>query len=59
MRNCTLQAMEGSPPNRHAELDEINVIDTRAREVVRDILQRLDRLEKSQFGSTSTEDPFA
>ena len=34
IRNCTLQVMWGSVPNRDAELEEINVIDTRAREVV-------------------------
>ena len=59
MRNCTLQVMEGNLPNRHPELDEINVIDVRAREVVRGILQRLDRLEKAQFGDSSVPDPFA
>ena len=40
--------------NPHTEIDDINVIDTRAREVIRSMLQRLDRLEAAQ----ATADPF-
>ena len=59
MRNCTLQVMDGAVPNRYAELDQINVIDNRARDVIRSVLQRLDRLEKAQFGGSELLDPFA
>ena len=34
------------------------MIDTRAREVIRSMLQRLDRLEAAQLGENSTADPF-
>ena len=40
-------------------LDDINVIDTRAREVIRSMLQRIDRLEAAQFGEDSGADPFS
>ena len=59
IRNCCTTYLSGGAPNPHTEIDDINVIDTRAREVIRSMLQRLDRLEAAQFGEDSTADPFS
>ena len=58
IRNCCTTYLSGGAPNPHTEIDDINVIDTRAREVIRSMLQRLDRLKAAQFGEDSTADPF-
>ena len=50
IRNACSFYLRGGSPNPHTEIDDINVIDTRAREVIRSMLQRLDRLEGAVFG---------
>ena len=59
IRGACSSLLSGGTPNPHTEIDDINVIDTRAREVIRSMLQRLDRLEEAQFGEDSTADPFS
>ena len=59
IRNACSTFLSGGAPNPHSEIDDINVIDTRAREVIRSMLQRLDRLGAAQLGESSTADPFS
>ena len=54
IRNACSAQLSGT--SRTADLDSIEVVDPRAREVIRDILRRLETLEASQAASN---DPFS
>ena len=58
IRDTCSSILSGGTPNRHTEIDDINVIAPRAREVIRSMLQRIDRLEAAQFAEDANTDPF-
>ena len=58
IRNACSSILSCGTPNRHTEIDDINVIATRAREVIRSMLQRIDRLEAAQFAEDASTDPL-
>lgn len=59
IRACVSQVISGGGLNKYPEIDQIKVVDPKARDVIRSVLQRLDRLEEAQFGVSSSPDPFA
>ncbi|AII42169.1 hypothetical protein KR100_01955 [Synechococcus sp. KORDI-100] len=58
IRACVHQVISGGGLNRYPEIDQLEVVDERSRDVIRSVLARLDRLERAQFGDVTTPDPF-
>lgn len=59
IRSACVQALTGPEPSRNAQLiDDVEVVDERAREVIKDLLRRLTAVE-NQIGLRDNTDPFA
>ena len=59
IRSACVQALVGPDPSRNAQLlDDVEVVDERAREVIKDLLKRLEAVENA-VGTRFTPDPFA
>ena len=55
IRQCCAKVIAGENPSRNTELiSQVEVVDERAREIVRDLLKRVERLERM-----NNPDPFA
>jgi len=52
---CSEKLQGISPQAPPVSIDDINVVDERARQVVKDLIARIDKLESHCFGS---QDPF-
>ena len=58
IRSALVQALTGPEPSRNAQLlDDVEVVDERAREVIKDLLRRLTAVE-NQIGLSQDADPF-
>ena len=62
IRTCCVKQMDGTAPTPsrdEALLQDIQLKDERAREVIKDLLTRLERVEKHCFPEAAAADPFA
>ena len=58
IRSVCVQALTGPEPSRNAQLlDDVEVVDERARAVIKNLLARVDSLE-SKLGTQQNADPF-